>query len=454
MTDPTKTKKLPPQAKGAVPYFNHALKFQKDMYGFLRKNCDELGPIFSFKLMKKTYYVINHPDFAKQIMVDNVKNYSRKKAYESIEELLGHGLITTEGEEWKRHRRIAQPSFHKEKLEILLQQMEECTEKFISAWGDAQTKKVDLEKEMSHITLSILSNSIIQTDLEENFQELKQNLSDTWNYLSKKRFRSAKLFGKNEIPPDVVKAGKAAIANLKKTMFAIIEKRRNSGGHYTDLLAMLMAATDEETKEGLNNEELMDEVMTLFIAGHDTTAVVLTWMFYLLATHPEIEKRIVAEIDEKWTGTRFTMKELMNFPYTKMVIQETMRLYPPVWTFGRRAVNEDMLGEFYVPAGCPITLPSLFIHRNAAYWERPDEFYPEHFTPERIKAQKRFSYFPFGGGQHLCIGEHYAYMEMQLIIIYLLKKYKIKIENKKPVGMNLLLTIRPTEPIWISFTKR
>ena len=256
------------------------------------------------------------------------------------------------------------------------------------------------------------------------------------------------------LPSKTKTRGKKAIKSFREIISGIIENRRKSNENYADLLSMLMASTDEETNQRLTNEELLDEVMTLFTAGHDTTAVVLTWAFYLIGRHPEAEEKILAEINEKWTGSSIGMKEMQSFQYTRMVIQETMRLYPPVWTFGRRAISDDEIGGYHVPANTSVTLPALFIHRHPDFWEKPNEFYPEHFLPEKLKTQKKYSYFPFGGGQHLCIGEHYALMEIQLGIIKILKKYKIKLVSEKPVEMNLSITIRPKEIIWARFEKR
>jgi cytochrome P450 len=454
MTERTKTesKKLPPIAKGSIPIANHAFKFKGDMHHFLEENCKTMGPIFSFKLFSKTYYVLNHPDFIKHVLVDNVKNYSRKKSYAILAELLGQGLITTEGEKWRKRRRMAQPAFYKEKLEVLLQQMEESIHKFVANWEGEKTKHVDIDKELSHITLDVLSNSIIQSDLQEKYPIVKKNLSEAWTYLSQKRFKFIKLM--NKLPSKTKSDGQASISSLKKIILEVIENRRKSNIEYFDLLSMLMASTDEETSQQLTNEELLDEVITLFTAGHDTTAVVLTWAFYLIGQHLEVQEKILQEINEKSTDQPLGMKELMGFQYTKMVIQETMRLYPPVWTFGRKAVQDDEIGGYFVPAGTSVTLPALFVQRNPEFWEKPNDFYPEHFLPEKMKAQKKFSYFPFGGGQHLCIGEHYAMMEMQLVIIHLLKKYKLTLATEKPVGVNLLITIRPKEIIWANFEKR
>ena len=445
-------KKLPPIADGSIPFAHHFFKFRNDIYSFLEENCRTKGPVFTFKLFNRTYYVINHPDLVRYVMVENVKNYSRKKSYLILQEMLGHGLITTEGEEWRKRRRIAQPAFHKQKLELLIGLMDKAVLNSIQDWEGQASEKKDLDAEMSRITLNVLMGSIMQSDIKDSALGIKQELALAWKYLASKRFNTLPILTK--LPSKTKKEGKNAIASLKLSILHIIENRRKSSIEYNDLLSMYMDSTDEITNQKLTNEELRDEVMTLFTAGHDTTAMVLIWTFYLLGQHPEIEKKVVDEIQKKYSAQSFTMAELMGFQYTKMVIQEVMRLYPPVWTFGRRAVSDDELGGYYIPADARVTVPSIFIHRNPEFWEKPNEFYPEHFLPERLKTQKKLAYFPFGGGQHLCIGEHYAMMEMQLVLIHILRKYKIKLQSDKPMGLNLLITIRPQKTIWVNFEKR
>jgi cytochrome P450 len=445
-------KQNPPVADGSSPVVNHLFQFRNNTYKFLEKNCRSKGPVFSFSLLSRKYYVFNHPDFIRHVLVDNVKNYSRIRQYSIMEELLGKGLITTEGEEWKRRRRVAQPAFHKEKLELLIQKMEAAVNGLMHVLDYESLGEIDLDREMNHITLTVLSKSIIQADLDEEYQAVKQNLNEAWKYISQKRFRSVKWL--NKLPGKTKSNGRKAIASLHQTMLSIIEGRRASGKVDSDLLSMLMESTDEETGNKLTDKELLGELMTLFVAGHDTTAIALTWAFYLICRHPDIEAKILDEINTKWTGESLTMKALQEFRYTKMVIQEVLRLYPPVWTFGRRSVKEDNIGGFYIPANAAVTMPALFIHRSPEFWERPDEFYPEHFSPENMTSQKKHAYFPFGGGQHLCIGEHFALMEMQLVLIHMFRKYKISLVSKEPAEMNLLITIRPKEIIHVNFEKR
>ncbi len=445
-------KNLPPVAKGAIPLVGHLFKFKGDTYRFLGENCKTMGPVFSFKLLSRNFYVLNHPDFIKHVLVSNAKNYTRKKSYQFLEEMLGQGLLTTEGEEWRRKRRIAQPAFYKDQLERLLHQMEVSINKFTDNWENRAPARIDLDTEMNHLALSILSSSIIQADLEHQIPLVKKHLLDALTHLSNKRFRAIKWL--NYLPGKTKSDGEKGIQALKSIVSEIIASRRKSTEEHTDLLSMFMSSTDEETGEKLSDQELLDEVMTMFVAGHDTTSVVLTWAFCLIAQHPDIEEKVVKEINDNFKEDFLSMSELRNFPYTKMLIQEVMRLYPPVWSFGRKAIADDEINGYHVPANTFCTMPAIFVHRNPEFWEKPNDFYPEHFLPEKVKARHKHAYFPFSAGQHLCIGEHYALMEIQLVLIHLLKKYKITLESDQPIEMQLLITLKPKDIVYAHFEKR
>lgn len=451
MVETKNTYLIPPEAKGKIPLLNNLLEFKSNKYDFFEKNCREMGPLFTFQIFSRKFYNFNHPDFVKHVLVDNAKNYSRKKTYAIFDDILGVGLITAEGEEWRKRRRIVQPAFSKEKLQLLIGDIESTIDKYWTAFDSGSATKLDLEGAMNHLALDMLSSSIIQTDLENQFPEIKQNLNNAFKYITTRRFRALKWI---DLPTSTKLKGKKSINALKQTMMRIIENRRSSEIEYNDLLSMLLNSKVEGSEEGLTNVELRDELMTLFVAGHETTAVVLTWTFYLLARHPEIQERVFNEIKNKWNGESLDLKEIMDFSYTQMVLQESMRLYPPVWTFGRQTIEAEEIRGYHIPANADVNLPTMFIHRNPAFWEKPDEFYPEHFSSDKIKEQVKYSYFPFGGGQRKCIGEHYAMMELILVLVHTISKYKVRLDSNEDPGMNLSITIKPKKTVWMHFEKR
>lgn len=444
--------KRPPQAPGAWPIIGHLLLFRKSPYNFLKDNCSRMGPIFSFRLLHRQFYVLNHPDFIKQVLVNQAKNYSRKASYHFLEEILGEGLLTIEGEVWRKRRRIMQPAFSKEQLGLLLNQVEDSILQFITRYENQKNQPLDLDHEMNHLTLTVLTNSIIKTALEQRFTEVKENLFLALNYLTTNRFKAIKWT--RHLPSRTKSQGKKSIHLLKVLVLDIIVQRRASEQQESDLLAMLMAARDEETGEKLSNEVLLDEVMTMFVAGHDTTSVVLTWTLYLLAKHPEVEARLLEELQQQPIDGPLTIEKLQQYPYLKMVINESMRLYPPVWSFGRKALISNELLGYQVDAGTSCTMPALFVHRHPDFWERPNDFYPEHFSAEQQKARDKLAYFPFSAGQHRCIGEHYALMEVQIALMHLVSRYQVRLVSTEPVDPLLLVTLKPQKPILFHFLKR
>jgi cytochrome P450 len=443
---------LPKEAPGKLPILGHLTLFRKDPYKFLQKNCSEMGNIFSFQLLNRNFYVLNHPDLIKHVLIVNAKNYSRKSSYHFLEEMLGQGMLTTEGELWRKRRRIAQPAFSKESLSKLVEQIEGSIIDFISKYNVDNKSIFDLDYEMNHLTLSVLTNSIIKTELNDKFNLVKENLFFALQYLTTNRFKAIK-WTKN-LPSITKYKGQRGIKILKSIVLEIIESRRSSTITHTDLLAMLMASKDEETGESLTNNELLDEVMTMFVAGHDTTSVVLTWTLYLLARNPEIEEKLSAEIEANYKDEPLTIDALKLNPFLRMTIQESMRLYPPVWSFGRKAINDDYIDGYFVPKGTSCTMPALFVHRNPLFWEKPNEFYPEHFLPEKVKERDNLAYFPFSAGQHRCIGEHYAIMEIQIALIHLLKNFKVILQSQKEITPLMLITLKPKEPVLFYFQKR
>jgi cytochrome P450 len=443
---------LPPMAPGKLPVLGHLLAFRRSPHNFLQQNCREMGSIFSFQLFHRTFYVLNHPDFVKHVLVNNAKNYSRKSSYHFLEEILGEGLLTIEGELWRKRRRMMQPAFSKEQMRLLVGQVETSIRDFTKRYASKTGETLDLDTEMNQLTLMVLTNSIIQTELADRFVLVKQNLFLSLKYLTTNRFKALKWT--TRLPSLTKYRGQKSIRLLKAIVMNIIVSRRASTATHSDLLAMVMAAKDEETGAYLTNEELLDEVMTMFVAGHDTTSVVLTWTLYLLARHPDIEAKLVAEIRAQHSPEPQTIESLMAYPYLRMVIQESMRLYPPVWSFGRKAVQADQMLGYHVPAGTSCTMPALFVHRHPDFWEQPNAFYPEHFLPEQVKAREKLAYFPFSAGQHRCIGEHYAIMEIQLALIELLNNYTVKLASATAVDPLLLVTLKPQQPIRFQFHKR
>ena len=445
------SKKYIEEAPGGWPLLGHAWVFRKNPVLFFQRNSAIMGPLYSFKIFGRTIHVINDPNLVHEVLVGSMNSYSRRKSYAFLRELLGEGLITSEGEHWRKNRRTLQPGFKREQLNGLIQGIQSTTDEWIDSKLQSAPSPTELHKEMSQLTLRILTRSIIDTQWDDAMDAFHLHLSDAWDHLSAQRFRSGSLlkFGN----PRRKQRGEQAIAALKETIGRIVHARRQSKHEASDLLAMLMSARDEESGDGLSDQELIDEVMTLVIAGHETTASALTWTLHCLALNPAWIDRIREEVKSFPNGP-WPMEVFRQLDVTGRVLQEGMRLFPPVWTFGRRTLDAIQLGEFLLPSDTSVTMPLVGIHRHAKSWSHPDSFNPDHFLPDAVQSRPKFAYFPFGGGQRMCIGSHYAMMEMQCVLARLLNALDIELKGPRNPSLSALVTLQPGVPLPCVFKPR
>jgi cytochrome P450 len=432
---------IPPMAPHLNRWWGHYGMFKKNPLLFLLQNARTLGPVFRFKIFHKEYVVVHHPDAVRHVLVNQAKNYSRVKSYSFLQELLGQGLLTTEGEGWRKQRRLTQPIFSRDQLTQLIHQMDESILFFFEHEWHSE-KKVDLEKTMNVLTLQLLTQSILYSPNQEHFGQVQFDLHDALVYMTSKRFNALNFL--SFLPSMKKHKGRKAIERLQSLIRDIIANRRlSASSQHHDLLEMLMSTRDEETGEQLSDEALQDEVMTMFVAGHDTTAAALIWILYALECHTKIKQRMMEELDAGYQGQAITGELLQQMPYMKMVVLEAMRLFPPVWAFGRKSREADELMGFNIAQGQSVNVPIYCVHRHPDFWERPDEFYPEHFLPEAVKSRDKFAYMPFSLGQHRCIGEHFALMEIQMVLMRIFHHYDIQLKTAEPMEFLPLVTLKP-----------
>jgi cytochrome P450 len=442
---------IPPLAPGALPLFGHLFQFKRNPLTFFAAHANQMGQLYRIKLLHKEYLVVNHPDAIRHILVNNVKNYSRRKSYAFLQELLGDGLLTSEGEPWRKQRRLSQPAFSKEQLHGLITQMDVSIQDYLKEnWNT--NSFVDLEKSMNVLTLQILTQSILYSPTQSYFEKVQFDLHDALQYMTSSRFNALKILSK--LPSKKKTKGKAAIKNVKTLVAKIISDRANPHSEkFNDLLEMLMSTKDEETGESLGQDALLDEVMTMFVAGHDTAAAALTWIIYLLNKNPKALDQMKEELNVNWDGKVVTFETLNSLPYMKMVIQEALRLLPPVWAFGRKAKEDDVILNYQIKKGNSLNIPVYAIHRHPDFWEHPNEFYPEHFLPEAVKQRDKFAYMPFSLGQHRCIGEYFAIMEIQMVLMRIYKNFKIELTTQEPMEFIPLVTLKPKHAIQVQINK-
>lgn len=420
-------------------FVGSALVFRNDPLTFLINTAEEFPAFTTFRFAHLPMVYLSHPETIKHVLQTNNKNYKKGIEYEHLKPVLGEGLLTSEGDFWLRQRRLAQPAFHRDKIAHFSNQMVSCTVGILNGWENKLS--VDIHSEMMHLALDIVGKTLLSTNVLDEANEVEKALeiSIEESYHRVQALINLPLW----LPiPRHLRYNKSR-ESLNKIVGKIIEGRRNSNQRYNDLLEMLMDVQDEDTGEKMSDKQLRDEIMTIFLAGHETTANALTWGLYLLSQNPEIEKKYFEEIDRVLGDKTPGLEDLRNLPYLTQIIHEVLRLYPPAWILGRTAIADDIIEGQNVKKGDNILISPYQMHRSKDFWENPDEFNPERFTPEKMKEMHKFLYFPFGGGPRFCIGNNFALMEMQLIFAMIGQKYKLTLEPGFVVEPDPLITLRP-----------
>ena len=384
-------------------------------------------------------YVIHHPDDVKRVLVGNHRNYTKGVGLDRVRILLGKGLMTSEGELWKRQRYMMQPLFHRRVITEFAQLIATANDRFIARWEQlaGRGELVNLTDEMSELTLEIVLRSIFGRDLDRLTQQLGGN---PFEVVTREQSRDLQFAYK--------------FRSLTKLVAQLIERRRAEPEEHFDYVAMLMAARDKETGEPMGARELIDEIMTLIVAGHETTASGLNWSWYLLSQHPEAEARLHAELDAAPELAAPTLAETEALAYTSQVVNEALRLYPPGWLLSRRTIGADMLGGFEVPAGTNVLLPLYLLHRHPRYWKEPDRFWPERFAPEHEAERPRFAYMPFAAGPRHCIGETFALYEMLMHLYKVARRYRLVHVPDKPLELEAQINLRTRYPLRVRLEAR
>jgi len=400
----------------------------------------EHGDIAHWRIGPQNLYLFSHPDLIRDVLVTNQKNFHKSRGLERAKRLLGNGLLTSEGEFHLRQRRLAQPAFHRQRIAAYAVTMSDYAERASSRWSDGQT--VDMHTEMMRLTLGIVSRTLFDADVESEAAEIGSALTHAFESFNLAMLPFTELLEKFPLP--AVRRFNAARDTLDRIIYRMIEERRRSGEDHGDLLSMLLLATDTEGDgSGMNDSQLRDEALTLFLAGHETTANALTWTWYLLSQYPEVERRLHEEVDRVLANRAPTFEDMAALPYTRMVFAESMRLYPPAWAIGRRALESFEANGFLIPRRSVVIMSQYIVHRDRRFFPEPERFEPERWTPEAQASRPRFSYFPFGGGSRICIGEQFAWMEGVLLVAALSRKWRMRLVTGHPVEVQPLITLRP-----------
>ena len=417
-----------------------AFAMRSDVLAVIIRLKAEYGDVVRIPMGGRSIFLLSHPDHARDVLVTNQRNFKKGRALEHAKLLLGEGLLTSEGEHHMRQRRLMQPAFHRQRIAAYGETMVRYAERRCARWQDGAP--VDMHAEMMALTLAVVGKTLFDADVEAEARDIGQALTDSFEALGALFYLP---FGSwiEKLPLPVVLRFKAGKKRLQETVQRIIAERRASGADTGDLLSMLLAARDAEGDgTGMSDQQIQDEALTLVLAGHETTANALSWTWYLLAQHPRVEDRFHAELSalgEEQLGA----DSLARLPYTRMVLSEAMRLYPPAWAIGRRALGDFEVDGIQIPAGSIVVLSPYLTQHDARWYDDPERFDPERWLPERVAERPKFAYFPFGAGPRICIGEQFAWMEGVLLLAAIGRRWRMRLVSNERVRTQALITLRP-----------
>jgi cytochrome P450 len=430
------------------------IAFRREPINFITRLAREHGDISYFKMGPQHVYFLNHPDYVKDVLVTHQQNFTKGRALQRSKRLLGEGLLTSEGEFHRRQRRLAQPAFHRQQIATYGAAMTTYAERMRDGWRDGST--MNISQEMMRLTLAIVGKTLFDTDVEEEADEIGDALTTIVHLFNAMMLPFSELLEKLPLPQK--RRFEKAKQRLDATIYRMIEERRRSGdmAGRNDLLSMLLAARDEEGDgAGMTDSQVRDEAMTIFLAGHETTANALSWTWYLLSEHRDVEARLHKEIDEVLEDGRLpTCEDVARLRYTEMVLAESMRLYPPAWAIGRLSIDEHKIAGYVLPPRSLVLMSPYVMQRDERYFPDPERFDPERWTAAAREARPQFAYFPFGGGARRCIGEGFAWMEGILLIATLAQRFSLRHVPSHTVGLQPAITLRPKGGMPMTVHKR
>jgi cytochrome P450 len=428
--------------------------YQRNSIRFFLEATRQYGPLVQFRFGPRSVYLVTHPEYVKHVLQDNNRNYHKSLAYEKTRPMLGYGLLTNEDEPWRRQRRLAQPAFHRKHIGAFAATMTDAATTMVDRW-DGRVRSgepFDVAHEMMRLTLTIVGQTLFSTDVSDEADRVGQALTTALVEVTR-RFQ-ALIPWREKLPSAQNRRFEAAIRTLDDVVYGMIAERRRTGAAGDDLLGLLLAAQDEDTGERMSDKQLRDEAMTIFLAGHETTANALAWTWYVLSKHPDVLRTLHAELGTVLSGRVPTLHDLPQLRYTTMVINESLRLVPPAWGIGRTALEDDEIDGYHIPAGTIVALSPYVTHRQPDLWPNPEGFDPERWAPEQPTERQRFAYFPFGGGPRLCIGNNFALMELQLILATVAQRVRLDLVPGHPIALEPGITLRPKHGVLMTAHQR
>jgi len=428
----------------------------------------EYGDVVRVRMGPVDQYLVAHPDHVRHVLVANRQNYWKGVAMNRVKLLLGNGLFTSEGAFWQRQRRLMQPPFTPRGVTQFGEPMVSLIQRTLDRWeSPARAGAVlDIGQEMMTLTMGVIAETMLSIDITRNdvsgnpvarnAAEAGRAFAYMLEFVSR---QSSVAFGLPLwIPTPANRRFKASSALIQDFLGGVVRERRaahrRDGPQERDLLDTLLNARDEQTGQSMDDRQVYDEVITIFFAGHETTAQTLTWLWYLLAKHPDAERRLHDEVDRALGGRAPTLADLPNLPYARMVVEETMRLYPPAWIFVREPYHDDEIGGYHIPAKSMIVLSPYLTHRHPEHWARPEAFEPQRFEPEQVAKRHHYAYFPFGGGARTCIGNNFALQEAHLAVAMIAQRYRLRLQMDGEIQPKMMGTLRPAALVLMRLERR
>jgi cytochrome P450 len=425
-------------------------EFGRDRLGVLSRWARDYGDVVWARFGPRYLVFVNHPDLVEEVLVNQNRKFIKHYRLRDATRTLGQGLLVSEGEFWRGQRKLAQPAFHRERIAAYGELMVDLTERSIGTWAHGQIR--DAQDDMMRLTLEIVAKTLFDAEVGRDSADVSAAMETLMRAFV---VRTARLISPPHwVPTPMNIRVEIAIRRLERILLSIIGERRESGKDHGDLLSMLLRAQDEESGRRMSDSQLRDEMMTLFMAGHETTANTLAWTWFLLSGHPEAEARLHAELDHVLGGRPPTVADLPRLPYTENVINETLRAYPTVWMLGREAIEPVELGGYLIPVGTTIFMPQWVIHRDGRWFDDPGVFRPERWQGGLMQRIHRYAYFPFGGGPRICIGNNFALMEAALVLATIARKFRLKLAPDADVTPLATITLRPAHGVKVVLSKR
>lgn len=442
--------KLPPGPQTKLP-LGHLFSFRRDSLGFLHTMAQEYGDIVHFRIGPLRIVLLNHPDYVKEVLTTQHRNFVKGRPLEMAKELLGEGLLTSEGDFHKRHSQIIQPAFHRRMIDAYATAMTEHTLRLMQGWESGKT--LDIMEEMVRLSTTIAGKTLFNVDIEREAPDINRALNTVMS-----------LFGRITLPlsewllklplPGTLRFYKAK-AQLDATIYGIINERRRNPLDNGDLLSLLLRAGNEHGNgEGLTDQNIRDEALTLFLTALDTTSLALNWTWYLLSQNPEAEATLHEELDRVLQGRIPTAEDFPQLKYTRMVLGESMRMYPPIYVISRQAVNDFSVGPYTVPGGTIVLVSPYLIHHDPRFRPDPEQFNPVAWENHANGLSSKYEYFPFSRGPRSCIGESYAWMEGVLVLATIAQSWRLRMAPDHPVELLPLLNLRPKYGMMMTLQRR